>query len=180
MFILQALYFFLPAYLANMAPVFAAKVFGRRFTNPIDGKRTYRGKRIFGNHKTWRGLISGIIVAILTVYIQRLVANTGFGLRLSLLDYSEISPLILGFLFGFGALAGDAVKSFFKRQRNLPPGAKWPVFDQLDFVIGGLLMATIVIVIPLRLIIVLLVISPLLHLSANWIGYRLKLKNNPW
>jgi CDP-2,3-bis-(O-geranylgeranyl)-sn-glycerol synthase len=32
---------------------------------------------------------------------------------------------------------GDAVKSFFKRQIGVAPGASWIGFDQLDFFIGA-------------------------------------------
>lgn len=181
MIIIIALYFFLPAYLANMAPVFAAKIFGRHFAAPIDGGRNYRGKRIFGDHKTWRGLVAGIVLAILTVYIQRLLFERSLAFRqISMIDYAKHSVLILGFLFGFGALAGDAIKSFFKRQIGKEPGAAWPGFDQLDFVVGGLLAVAIVFPTPLIIVLILLIISPVLHLLVNIIGHKLKLKDNPW
>src|SRR5881397_738345 len=50
----QALWFFLPAFVANpMAVVFGG---GR----PIDLGRTLRdGERLFGDGKTWRGLVGG-------------------------------------------------------------------------------------------------------------------------
>ncbi len=40
-------------------------------------------------------------------------------------------------MLGMGALAGDAVKSFFKRQIGAKPGNMWPPFDQIDFVVGA-------------------------------------------
>src|SRR5256885_14404478 len=50
----QALWFFLPAFIANpMAVVFGGG-------SPIDGGRSLSdGQRIFGDGKTWRGLIGG-------------------------------------------------------------------------------------------------------------------------
>jgi hypothetical protein len=54
--ILFALWFFLPAGLANAAPVFANKIPGSEWLAvPIDGGKHFRGKRITGNHKTIRG-----------------------------------------------------------------------------------------------------------------------------
>src|SRR5256886_10801535 len=52
----QALWFFLPAYVANpMAVVFGGGT-------PIDFGRTLRdGERLFGDGKTWRGLVGGTL-----------------------------------------------------------------------------------------------------------------------
>ena len=66
------LYLFLPAYLANMSPV----LIRRRLTAlaiPIDGGRTLWGKRILGDHKTWRGLLAGMVAGTLIFELQRLV-----------------------------------------------------------------------------------------------------------
>jgi len=180
MIILQALYFFLPAYLANMAPVLIVPLLKNRLMAPIDGGATFRGHRVFGDHKTWRGLFAGIIAAILVVFLQRALMQTETGVALSLIDYAAISPLVLGLLFGLGALGGDAVKSFFKRQMGIASGQKWVPFDQLDFVVGGLLLVSIVFVPPLGVVIVLLLITPALHYLSNLIGYALKWKSNPW
>lgn len=180
MIILQALYFFLPAYLANIAPVIIAKIFGHHFETPIDFKQSIRGNRIFGDHKTWRGLIAGTVVGMITVYLQQLWYNSSVGTALSILDYNNVNPLILGGLLGFGALAGDAIKSFFKRRRNLRPGTSWPPFDQLDFVIGGIIAAAFIVKIPLLIIVLIVLITPALHLLSNKIAYKLGLKANPW
>jgi len=37
-------------------------------------------------------------------------------------DYTEVNILIIGFLFGFGALLGDLVESFFKRRIGIESG----------------------------------------------------------
>ena len=57
---LQVLYFFAPAYFANMAPVFARGHFAT-LAVPIDGGRRWRGRRILGDHKTWRGIVAGVV-----------------------------------------------------------------------------------------------------------------------
>ena len=49
--------------------------------------------------------------------------------------------------------------------------------DQLDFVVGAIIFASLVIVIPLNLIILIIVISIFLHLGANIIAYLLGMKN---
>ena len=102
--ILEALYLMLPAYFANMAPVFFKKV---NFLNyPVDFGKKIKGKRILGSHKTFRGFFFGIILAIIVAYVQSLISA-----EVALVDYSNWA--LIGFLLGFGALLGDSVKSFF-------------------------------------------------------------------
>src|SRR5271157_592835 len=142
--ILFVLWFFLPAGLANVAPVFAMKLpFLRAFNLPLDFYATFRGKRILGGHKTVRGLLSGILTGILTVYLQiYLYEQVPLVRSFVPIDYSSINPILFGFLSAIGALGGDAVKSFFKRQLEIPPGKSWFPFDQVDYVIGGMIVTS--------------------------------------
>jgi len=179
MIILQALYFMLPAYCANMAPVFAAKIFGKKFNLPLDFGLTYEGKEILGKNKTWRGLLSGILVGIATVCLQAYLEQFGFFKMISIINYEAIDVLAYGFLFGFGVILADAVKSFFKRRMNIKPGDKWFPWDQLDFV-GGLILILLVYLPPWYIFLLCLIISPFLPLASNWMGYKLKLKKVAW
>ena len=61
---ISALLLFLPAGIANAVPVLVKKVPGlSKLKAPIDGGISFRGKRLLGANKTWRGLISGTLVA---------------------------------------------------------------------------------------------------------------------
>ena len=62
--VLQILYFFLPAYLANISPVLV-RPWLRSLAVSIDGGKTLQGKRLLGDHKTWRGLLAGIFVGMI-------------------------------------------------------------------------------------------------------------------
>src|SRR6185369_16468061 len=74
--ILFGLWFFLPAALANMAPIFAAHTAAlKKFDTPMDFGRTFRGRRILGDHKTWRGLVSGIVAATALLWLQQLAVS---------------------------------------------------------------------------------------------------------
>jgi len=189
--VLTALWLMLPAYLANIGPVFVGG------GAPIDMGRKWRdGKPILGPGKTWRGLLLAPLVAALVIGLLRwLVVSTSWG---SVQDWSDWGPapwwLAFAYLMGLGALVGDAVKSFFKRRTGRDRGAKWPFFDQLDFVAGSLLFAFLAgyalapwsgtnvftddFTWPRLLVIVIL--TPGLHLAVNWIGWKLKLKDVPW
>jgi len=158
--IIEALYFALPVYFANMAPVFFKKL--NFLSKPINNK-------LFGSHKTYGGFIFGILTAILVTFMQYKL-----NLSINLLNYSNF--LLIGFLFGFGALFGDLVKSFFKRRIGIKPGKPWIPFDQLDFIVGGLLFISLVYVPEFEIILTLLVLTPIGHILINHIGYYLRVR----
>jgi CDP-2,3-bis-(O-geranylgeranyl)-sn-glycerol synthase len=133
--ILSALYFFVPAYLANMSPVLI-RGHWEMLAKPLDAGRSLGGKRIFGDHKIWRGVIAALLTGVAAYEAQRLLYVHGVGTDLGAFDYSA-HPVVPGLLMGLGAMVGDAVKSFFKRRVGIAPGASWPVFDQIDFLIGA-------------------------------------------
>ena len=118
-----------------MAPIFASKIpWLKTLDFPMDFYVQYRGKRLLGDHKTIRGLISGILLGIATVYVQKqLFLSSEFIQTVSLLHYPTQSALTLGTLLGAGALIGDAVESFFKRQLDIESGKSWFPYDQIDY-----------------------------------------------
>lgn len=179
--IIFALWFFLPAGLANAAPVFANKIpYLNKWSTPLDFGKNYRGKRIFGKNKTWRGLIFGIFIACFTIILQRIIFNNSLWLQnhISNIDYSEVS-LLLGVALGFGALAGDAIESFFKRQSSVESGEAWFPFDQIDYIIGGILMSSLIYRLPILDYFIILLVWFCLHLISSYIGYLLNLKDKP-
>ena len=222
--VLGALWLFLPAYVANMSPVFVAKLLPR-WSHPIDGGRVAKdGQRVLGAGKTWRGLAGGALGGGLTALALAaiaphwgLVSAWDFGAHgyvpgtaLADTDLSgtpkcaaaaacgaEVRAawwqvFLFGAALGFMALVGDAVKSYFKRRRKIARGGSWFPFDQLDFVVFGLL--GILLASPLLpagwavhayfldwvVLVTLLVLTPALHLLVNRIGYWLGLKDVPW
>lgn len=172
--VLQVLYFFMPAYLANMSPVLVKRRFSA-LAVPIDGRRTLGGKRILGDHKTWRGLLAGIITGTVVYEFQRLTYEVGLVRDLALIDYST-SPLLPGLLLGLGTGVGDAVKSFFKRRLDIAPGKSWFIFDQLDFVVGAYVFVSVVSVPPLLPTLASLPLILLGNVAITALGYWLGLK----
>ena len=163
--IIKSLYFFLPAYFANMAPEFFKWV---PFNTPIWEKK-------LGKNKTWRGLIVAVLVGILTFWLQKYLFQFNFFYNISIIDYADFG-LMLGFLLGLGAILGDAVESYLKRKYEFKPGESWKPWDQLDFVLGALMLSFIVYMPPMEFVFVLLIISPILHIIISRIGYWLKIK----
>lgn len=177
-----ALWFFLPAGAANMVPILAAKMPGiAGWTTPLDFGKTFRGERIFGAHKTWRGLVSGIIAATIVLFLQQvLVTNVGWLADLTKqVNYADLPVLIMGPLFAIGALGGDAIKSFFKRRVGVAPGRSWFPFDQADYVLGAAIATAPFVTLTLWQFLWLLFIWTTASLVASYIGFLLHLKERP-
>lgn len=177
-----ALWFFIPAGFANVAPVLVAAVPGlKRWNAPIDGNRQFRGLPILGPHKTWRGLAAGIILATAVFYVQQVVF-TQFGWVRWVADpvpYANLSVFVMGPLFALGALGGDAAESFFKRRRGLKSGEAWVGFDQLDYVLGAIVCTLPVVRLSVAVYLAAVVVWFTVHLISSYIGWVIGFKEKP-
>lgn len=167
--VLKSLYLFLPAYFANMAPVLLRWI-------PFLGKPIH--SRLFGEHKTWRGLIVAPLAAVLIFSLQKIAYRQDFT-SLALIDYDDFS-LLYGFLLGLGAILGDLVKSYFKRRAKIKPGERWLFWDQLDFVFGALILSGFVYVPAAEVALIIVVFTPFLHIATNHLGFWLKIRKEKW
>ncbi len=143
--ILQSLWLILPAYIANGC----AALLGGGI--PIDFGKNYKdGKRIFGDGKTWRGLILGILFGMIGGFslsiVAKIITPTDYNFisfeKLDITGFPIMIPII--FSISFGALFGDIVESFFKRRFSIERGKDWIPFDQVDFILGVLFLVFIV------------------------------------
>lgn len=191
MLVLTALWLMLPAYLSNMLPVFVGG------GAPIDLGRNWKdGKRILGDGKTWRGLLlAPLLAAGLTYFLVWTARNTAWGTW-----FPDWGPdpwwFVLAYTLGLGALVGDAFESFVKRRTGRDRGEKWFPWDQLDFILGALLFGALTGLVldatgattpnafeelfTLPRLLVILLLTPVLHLGVNFLGWKLGLKDVPW
>ncbi len=156
----EALLFIGPSYVANAVPL----LFGGG--TPLDGGRNFiDGKRIFGPHKTVRGFFAGVI------------AGTIMGVAESLVD----SNLLLGgFMIALGAVLGDLLGAFVKRRLKMKPGSPFPVVDQLDFILGGLILGSLIFPMSWAAILLVVLVTPPIHLGTNFGAYLLGIKKTYW
>lgn len=175
--IVTAFWLMLPAYVPNNVAVLVGG------GPPIDGGRTYGDSRLLGDGKTWRGSAGGIAAGSLLA----LGLNAAEPMLRPTLGFALPSfPLHAGVALATGAILGDIGASFLKRRTGRERGAAFPGVDQLDFVVGAFAVT-----IPVAygwfttnftpgVLLVVLVITPILHVSTNWIAYQLGLKDEPW
>lgn len=175
--LVPSVWFLLPAYFANIAPLLVAHLKFLRV--PVDLGQKWQGKPLFGSNKTFGGFFLGIAAAIATTAIQRsLFVNQPFLQNISIINYSQISIVLLGVLMGFGALFGDLIKSFFKRRMGIDPGKPWVPFDQADFILGTIIISSAVYNIPLTHIITMIIVSIALHFATVYIGFILGIRKS--
>jgi CDP-2,3-bis-(O-geranylgeranyl)-sn-glycerol synthase len=159
--IVEALKFIFPAYCANGTPVLAGGGTKMDF-----GKNFVDGKRIFGNNKTFRGFFFGWGIGMLVGSIEYVVFP-GF-------------PVLFIVLTPLGALLGDLAGAFLKRRLGIAPGGLLPIVDQIDFVVGALVLALPLMIVYWQLAVAALIITPPIHLFTNFVAYKMKLKKHPW
>lgn len=184
--VLMALWFFLPAGVANASPVIASKFpVLHRWKTPMDFGKNFRGKRIFGDNKTLRGLVFGVIMSTVTIIIQRKIwwnsptTSEFFNEAGNIMHFGRSNYWLLGTFMGLGALLGDAIESFIKRQRNVPSGQSWFPFDQIDYILGGLIFALPFARLTYNGYALVIILWGGIHLIVSYIGYLLKLKDKP-
>ncbi len=169
--VLSSVYFFLPAYFANMAPVFARLLGLPGGTISAD---------LFGAHKTYRGLYAGVIGALLALAMQHALQVAGIFESFRIISYDWACVLALAPLFGLGAIGGDMLKSFAKRRLGIASGRPWVPFDEIDFILGSAALVAFFYPFPMSVFWCGLIVTPVLHFATNIFAYMTGLKEVWW
>jgi len=171
----EALWIIIPAYAANGFAPFARYI---RNTHRIDGGWNFLGKPIFGPGKTWEGLMIGTFFGILIAAVEMLAfPYLPFEISPVTLLVVPMSPFI-GFFLGFGAMFGDLIGSFVKRRVNIERGKSAPILDQDDFVVGAFLLLWLMQPLKWEWLVWMLFFTPMLHVTASFIAFRLGIKKD--
>ncbi|MFB6071276.1 MAG: CDP-2,3-bis-(O-geranylgeranyl)-sn-glycerol synthase [Halanaeroarchaeum sp.] len=175
--VVVAIWAMLPAYVPNNVAVVAGG------GPPIDGGRTWRGRRLLGDGKTWRGTAAGIaagagVALVLSIVAPRASAVLGIAV--------PEFPWSVALSLPTGAMLGDVLASFLKRRTGRERGAALPVVDQLDFVVGSLGLTALAApgwfgaVFTWQVVVAVVVLTPSLHVATNVVAFLLDLKDEPW
>jgi len=158
------LYFLLPLYLTNsLAVIFGGKL-------PLDfNVKFIDEKPLLGKGKTWSGTIGAIVA---TVFLCALIS--GFA------ENYFPNYIVVALFLSLGAILGDIIESFIKRRLSIPPGKELFPWDQLDFLIGGIIFGLNFYTPSIYEIIFMVLLTLILHRVANIIAFKLKLKKVPW
>ena len=158
---------------------------------PIDnGKSLSDGKRIFGENKTWKGMIGYLFFnALFTVFWGILCKAASW----ENLDFFYIQHensisfnLIIGLLLGFAYSLFELPNSFLKRRLGITPGKTrkgfWKVFfvflDQADSIFGCALVVWLFYDLGLPLYLLYVLLGAGTHIIVNILLFFAGLRNN--
>jgi len=181
----QILFLEFPLILAAIAQGFCIKYdWLHALKKPLDFGTSFRGKRIFGDNKTWRGLVINVLFcsagAIIEVWLQKKNVVPPWFL---LADYTKHGYQI-GVLLGLGMTLGELPNSFLKRRLEIPPGGKkggflgvlFFLFDQVDLIIGIWILLFFLIRPSIVVILWSFVLTAFLHVVISSVGYLLRMR----
>ena len=102
---------------------------------PIDGQSIFRGERLFGAHKTVRGIIVVAAITSIATYLISFTYTFPFLMH----------PALFGLLIGGAYMLAELPNSFLKRRLNIHEGARgkgwvgscFAFFDHADSVLGA-------------------------------------------
>ncbi len=163
----------LGGYLAH-APVLRFDLL-RQLSGPIDGGATLRGRRVFGDNKTWRGAMvmsAGVLTATLLLSLWPMCHRHWP-------ESLRSHPVLFGLLLALGFVAGELPNSFMKRQFDIEPGGRrmslfgiaLTIFDQADFVPGvWLTLSPLWLMSPVQALVVFVFVL-IGHSMINVLGY---------
>lgn len=150
---------------------------------PLDCYKTINTKRLFGNSKTFRGVVFMIVFSIIASYFLFWLTNISYEInRLNIIDFGSYSPLIIGAAFGAGYVLAELPNSFFKRMIGIEEGKRGSfinvMIDQADSPIGCMLAVWAFSDMSLELFIAGSVFYLFLHMFFNVLLYLVGLRKN--
>ena len=182
--LLETIYLILPLLVAGAlhAPVIKRNLLPG-LARPLDFGRSFRGTRIFGENKTWRGVLLMSTVAILVVLAQSQLYRFASFREISLVDYPETSWLALGLALGLSYSISELPNSFVKRRLGIPPGgvskrralAQYLV-DQADSAIGGTLALVFFLGFDWAALLLVFAVGFLLHVAMDQLFFLFAVK----
>ena len=158
---------------------------------PIDnGKILKDKKRIFGNNKTWKGLIGYIILnTIFSIIFGFIWKYT----KLEYLNYFYINHnnellynLLIGFLLGLFYALFELPNSFIKRRLGIEEGKTtkdiykvlFIFLDQADSIFGMALVVWMFYPLGIKLYLLFILVGALTHILLNMLLYFLHIRKN--
>lgn len=147
---------------ANGVPVVAKKVFGTRWSAPLDaGWRFIDGRSLLGPSKTVRGFVAAV---------------AGTAVAAALMGFS----LYLGAMFGASAMLGDALSSFVKRRLDIASSGRATGIDQIPEALLPLIVVRGALALSLPQVAVITLAFFVLEMPLARLFFRLGLRDRPY
>ena len=183
----------MPVILAGIANmIFCKSSLLDSVNQPIDaGRLLGDGRRLFGANKTWKGFWGMVVWGLLAQLVWSFFLARQPDLEKFHLIYAHYPNKLatnfpLGILLGLAYVVFELPNSYLKRRLDISPGKtakdawKYPfiLLDQIDSLIGILLVLHLYISLDWAQVIGLLLVGTLTHLGVNRLLYLAKLRQN--
>ena len=179
----------------SMLPVILGGVFNMLFVKikalnflriPVDGGKSLKRKRIFGNSKTVLGFIGMILGTVLAAILWGLKQTGLEHYNLIYKNYPNMVyfNLLSGALFGFAYMLFELPNSFIKRRFDIdattrgrfPTNIATFVYDQIDSMIGVMLVLAIFAELSFMQYILAVLLGGITHVAVNMILILFKVR----
>lgn len=183
----------MPVILAGIANmIFCKSSLLDSVNQPIDaGRLLGDGRRLFGANKTWKGFWGMVVWGLLAQLVWSFFLARQPDLEKLHLIYAHYPNKLatnfpLGILLGLAYVVFALPNSYLKRRLDISPGKtakdawKYPfiLLDQIDSLIGILLVLHLYISLDWAQVIGLLLVGTLTHLGVNRLLYLARLRQN--
>lgn len=145
----------------------------KRFSQPLDGGLTLRGRRLFGPNKMLRGLMVMPVAAAGTFAALAAIREYLPGwIDAGIWDLTSGEFAALGFAAGLAFMLAELPNSFLKRQFDVPPGEApdqgWLkpvcfVLDRCDSVLGVMVVVALAVPVPPATWVWVFLLGPMSH-----------------
>jgi len=184
----------------SLAPVIIAGVLNMvwcssqlapRLNRPLDnGAVLWDGRRVFGDNKTWRGLLGMLALGVIAFVPWSLLVQATSLDQWDLFHQSHAATLVydacVGALLGAAYALFELPNSFLKRRLDIAPGKestgprKWlfVVLDQIDSVVGCAVVVAILATVTPFFVLSLILVGGLTHILLNMGLFAVGLRRN--
>ncbi len=159
---------------------------------PIDnGACLSDGRRLFGDNKTWKGIVGYLLLNTLCMVLWGLLCSSNLALSSRNFFYLTNSNtigfnLLIGVFLGLGYSLFELPNSFMKRRLGVEPGKTkngfWKVFfvilDQADSIFGCVLVVAILYPMSIGFYLLYVALGALTHIVFNMLLYFAHLRKN--
>jgi hypothetical protein len=153
--------------------------------HPIDRGWKFRGKRLFGDNKTYRGVVVVSLGTAIGFGLQSLLLHRIASVRsVELFDYAFFKSVALGVAVGGAAMLSELPNSFIKRRFEIAPGSAagglkgviFYVYDQIDFLLGAWLVLAIAVPVTVERVLFSAGLLLVAHQMMSSVGYALGMR----
>lgn len=172
--------------------VFCTTSLLKKFEKPLDGGRCFKdGKRLFGDNKTYKGLVGYVVIGIITTtvwgginYLFPAIVEKNY--MYVNFNNTFIYNTVIGALLGLAYAIFELPNSFLKRRFDVIPGKTangimkyvFILLDQGDSVIGCVLVIALVYPMSVWMYLLYVLLGMLTHFIINIFLYIFKLRKN--